>query len=60
MGKVRKPQLYARMLGATPKLMPNVSQRIHLPAESLVVFVMRAIRPSSPSNGIAKRIASAA
>ena len=46
MGSIRKPQLKARMLGATPNVITSASESSSLP-KSLVVFVMRAIRPSS-------------
>ncbi len=56
---MRNPQMYASKLGATPNVITSASESSSLP-KSLVVFVIRAIRPSTPSNSTANPIASAA
>ena len=43
-------------LGLTPKVITSASESSSLP-NSLVVLVMRAMRPSRASNGMAKRMA---
>jgi hypothetical protein len=54
-----KPQISASRLGATPKVIASASESSSLP-KSLHVFVMRAMRPSRESIGMAIRIAIAA
>ena len=49
----------ASKLGATPKVMASASESSSLP-NSLHVFVIRAMRPSSESMGMAMRMAMAA
>ena len=58
-GSMRNPHVYARMLGATPNVITSASESSSLP-KSLAVFVIRAMRPSIESNGIANMIAIAA
>ena len=58
-GKERNPQAKARMLGATPKVMTSARESSSLP-KSLAVLVMRAMRPSRASKGMARPMARAA
>src|SRR6185312_496550 len=55
----RKPHIQASRAGATPKVMTSASESSSRP-KSLLVWVMRAMRPSSPSNRTAKPMALAA
>ena len=58
-GSCRNPHIHASNAGATPKVMTSASESNSLP-KSLLVPVIRAMRPSRPSNSTAKPMALAA
>src|SRR5947207_4193691 len=58
-GNCRNPHIQASMAGATPKVITSASESNSRP-KSLLVCVMRAMRPSRPSNSTANPIALAA